>query len=733
MKKALQKNQYTQAMKTRIIKLAMLAGLSLLLLSGCKKDIVLQPSSTTVTTMNDLKVSSTFNWEMTREVSLNLGMNFPNIDYQYNAVTIFDGDPAKGGNLIYQGFMGNNDPMIAKMRIPTAVPDIYVQLTPWGETNQIVKIAVAGNIAYIFTPTVEKSVNDPASVVDCGTYDHPLSGSGTANINDGEVHAILFGTSYSGTINVTKGTLKICGTFTGVLTMGDSHHNSWIIISSTGVATVSSFSKDKNSVLQNFGTLTINSNFSPKVLIENTGTMTVNGHYNMNGSNGDLVNNGTVTISNDWNSINHVTNNHFIEVFGSMNANYSTFLNACKLTVHGNLNLNKCEFTNQTGYIKCDGELKVEGGTGFMKLIDQSMIETYDLTLNKDITGITTGGAPGTKSEIKVTHDLTFNGPKVITGTIETAQTTGVIHSGNMSNFTGGATFVSFANMINSIPSTSCNNGGTEPPPPPPPVNNWVTGTAVYEDLWPGKGDYDVNDLVMAYKFKLVTNNQNKVTDIVVKLLVRAVGAGFRNGFGIQFDNLSPSNIASVTGYNLQHSYISLASNGTENGQSKAVVIAFDDATNVIHMGAYGSFFNTQPGVPVGTSDTVTLNIHLTTPMLSSVIGAPPYNPFLIRNLERQAEIHLPNYLPTSLAANCSYFGQGDDSSDPGIGRYYKTVNNLPWALNIPVVFDYPWEQTSILSAYNYFATWAQSDGALHPDWYLNLTGYRNSANIWHQ
>ncbi|MFZ4563738.1 MAG: hypothetical protein ACOYNU_10200, partial [Bacteroidales bacterium] len=201
-------------MKTSIIKFAMLAGLSLFLLSGCKKDIVPQPSATTVTTMNDLKVSSTFNWEMTREVSLNLGMNFPSIDYQYNAVTIFDGDPAKGGNLIYQGFMGNNDPMIAKMRIPTAMSEIYVQLTPWGETNQIVKIAAAGNIAYIFTPTVEKSVNDPASVVDCGVYDNALAGSGTIDINNGEVYAIIFGTSFSGTINVTKGTLKICGTFT---------------------------------------------------------------------------------------------------------------------------------------------------------------------------------------------------------------------------------------------------------------------------------------------------------------------------------------------------------------------------------------------------------------------------------------------------------------------------------------------------------------------------------------
>ena len=67
------------------------------------------------------------------------------------------------------------------------------------------------------------------------------------------------------------------------------------------------------------------------------------------------------------------------------------------------------------------------------------------------------------------------------------------------------------------------------------------------------------------------------------------------------------------------------------------------------------------------------------------------------------------------------------------LGRYYKTSNNLPWALNIPVDFDYPWEKACVIDAYTYFAAWAQSDGLLHADWYKNLPGYRNSAYIWHQ
>ena len=295
------------------------------------------------------------------------------------------------------------------------------------------------------------------------------------------------------------------------------------------------------------------------------------------------------------------------------------------------------------------------------------------------------------------------------------------------------AHFCKFAHISNTVPVSACNPEGNTPvpPPSPPPVNNVYTGTVVFEDLWPYKGDYDLNDLVMFYKFNLLTDNNNKVTGMIIKLLVKAAGASYQNGFGIQFDNLAPSDIASATGSSLHYNYITLGSNGTENGQNNAVIIAFDNAASVIHP-VTPVFFNTVQGAPVGTADTVIINIQLTTPMLTTVLGTPPYNPFLIRNMERDVEIHLPDYIPTTLAQNCPYFGTGDDNSNPAFGRYYKTSSNLPWALNIPVDFNYPWEETSVLDAYNYFADWAQSGGTQYPDWYLDLPGYRNAANIWH-
>ena len=718
-------------MKTKLIIFSVFLAAASLILSGCRKDIAAQDPVAKVKSMDDLKVSSTFNWETTREVTLNIGVDIPTVSYQYNDVSVYLENPSNNGAIAFQGFAGNNFPLIAKIRIPTAADQLFIQLTPYNGQKQIVTMPVSENMSYTFKTPVNKNLNLGGPDCSAATAPFTLSGSTPKTINDG--HTWYVTGSYSGNVTITDGTLQICGIFTGSVDMGQNGNNkpkSYLIVSSTGVigsaGSPVTVSKNDNSTFTNWGTCHIAGTFTPQDLVQNFGTMTVYGQYNMNGNNGNLVNSGLLTINSHWNLINAVTNNGTIEVFGELNCNNSTVTNDCSIIVHGTFHLNNCQFTNNTGYLKVYLETFIQG-SGFMKLYNGSMISTTDLRMNNDIQGF------GTRNEVKVSGNLRFDGPNVITGPIECAQTTGTLVSGGPSNFTGGATFVSFSHIVNTISVTECNpEGNTPPTPPPPPVDNTWTGTAVYEDLWPAKGDYDLNDLVMAYKFKLITNNQNKVTDITIELTVKAVGATYQNGFGIQFDNLLPSDIASVTGYNLKYSYITLSANGTESGQSKAVIIAFDNAANVIHQ-VGGMFFNTVVGAPVGTSDVVTLNVHLTNPMLTTALGTPPYNPFLIRNMERVAEIHLPNYVPTSKAVNCSYFGTGDDNSIPGLGRYYKTSNNLPWALNIPVDFDYPWEKACVIDAYTYFAAWAQSDGLLHADWYKNLPGYRNSAYIWHQ
>ncbi len=256
--------------------------------------------------------------------------------------------------------------------------------------------------------------------------------------------------------------------------------------------------------------------------------------------------------------------------------------------------------------------------------------------------------------------------------------------------------------------------------------------TLAYEDLWPSKGDYDFNDLVLDYNFNQITNADNDLVEIEAKLVIRAVGAGFHNGFGFELP-VNPSTIESVDGYRLNDNYINLSANGTESGQSKAVIIAYDDSYDILkHPGAgNGTGVNTTEGVTyVEPNDTIFLNIKFTTPV-SIETFLPPYNPFLIKDGDREFEIHLPNFEPTDLA-NLEHFGTYDDASDALEGIYYKSKStNLPWAINIPVSFDYPTEKDEILLAYLKFGAWVESDGLMFDNWYEDQDGYRNNEYIY--
>ncbi len=755
-------------MKTTLTTLTVTLAVILIAFTGCKKELDPSPSpSQQVSATSSLNVPVGFDWRTTRVVTMNVSLDVPAYYGEYSRVTVYNADPFNGGKPIFSGSVGNSFPMVAKLSVPTAVSQLWLELSASSGYSQVVSVIVTDYINYVFTSPGDgllksgDAVTEPACGVDC---DVEHSGAGSLNIVDGQTHCILAGNTYTGSVNISKGTLQICGTFTGTIAMGDNNSNCILIITGGGTANISSMNMGKNATmtvyqsaastissmtmnhdaqLTNWGTLTIQGNFTPNDLVQNFGTMTVNGQYNMNGSTGELINTGTLTINSHWNVIEQVTNNGSIEVFGDMNCNNSIFLNACKLIVHGVFHLNNCEFTNETGYIKVYEETKIQGGQAFMKLKNQSMIDTKDLTLHKEIIG------EGTMNEIIVSDDINFTGQGLITGPIETAQTTGVLASGDMSNFTSGATFVSFANITNTIPTSACNPQGVTPPSPCPDTdgdgvtdcdddypddpdrayNSYTTGTAVYEDLWPSVGDYDMNDLVNYYKYNVVTNAQNKVVDIIAKFYVRAVGASFQNGFGFQLDNVLPSQIAMVSGYDVAPGSVSLNANGTENNQSKAVIIAWDNAENVINR-AGGAFYNTLVGSPTGTSDTVTITIHFNTLLSTTVVGTPPFNPFIIKDGDRAVEVHLPDYIPTSLA-DPSYFGTIDDNTSPAANRYYKTASDLPWAINIPANFDYPVEYTDILLAYNHFADWAQSGGVIHPDWYMDLPGYRNNANIY--
>jgi len=246
-------------------------------------------------------------------------------------------------------------------------------------------------------------------------------------------------------------------------------------------------------------------------------------------------------------------------------------------------------------------------------------------------------------------------------------------------------------------------------------------GTLAYEDLWPAKGDYDFNDLVIDYQFEVLSNPSNYVDQVIVTFTIRAFGASYENGFGFQLNPNIDADDLTVTGYDLTENMITLNANG----------IVFDNAFAQMPHPGVGIGVNTEPNAPYVNPVTLTITIDFK-PNTYTIndVAISSFNPFLIVNKDRTVEVHLPNYPPTDLADQ-SKFGVWDDDSDVVTGKYYLTANNLPWAINIYESFDYPIEKQDITWVHLKFAEWAVSGGVLFPNWYKNITGYRNNALIY--
>lgn len=243
-----------------------------------------------------------------------------------------------------------------------------------------------------------------------------------------------------------------------------------------------------------------------------------------------------------------------------------------------------------------------------------------------------------------------------------------------------------------------------------------TAGTAVaFEDSWPKKADFDMNDLVMVSSYNIITNAQNIVVKVVGNFSLTATGGSNKNAYGVEFP-IPAADLDSLQG-------------GTqEAGQTKAVVMLFSD------MRAEVPHWNTDPGTDTSAVKKYTISFRVKNGPLLSVFGTD-YNQFIFNYVgTSRREIHLPGNKPTTLA-DLSILGTFDDGSNPAAGIYYVSRDGLPFSLKFPLgYFDYPTEGTMITSAYLHFADWANSGGLLYTDWYSNLsTGYRNDAYIYHK
>jgi len=260
----------------------------------------------------------------------------------------------------------------------------------------------------------------------------------------------------------------------------------------------------------------------------------------------------------------------------------------------------------------------------------------------------------------------------------------------------------------------------------------WVT--LAYEDKWPESEDYDMNDVVMRYR-TIEVIRENKVVRVDIIGALQALGGYHHNGFAVQLTNIATSNVNLQT-LRLLHNNIEQQYSGTngadtwpilESGQTNAVLLISQDLWSQVD--SMCTFYRSELGCEQLQTFTFELSVPFITPVALEAMPSAPYDPFIFAteglyhgesfagHPGRSLEIHLADHAPTDKFNN-DYFGQQDDTSDPANNRYFRTINNLPWAMEITDQWRWPSERKSILQAYPKFQQFVESQGLEETNWY---------------
>lgn len=253
--------------------------------------------------------------------------------------------------------------------------------------------------------------------------------------------------------------------------------------------------------------------------------------------------------------------------------------------------------------------------------------------------------------------------------------------------------------------------------------------TIAFEDLWPSRGDYDMNDFVVHYRSGYSTVG-SKITAVSISGEILAMGATFHNGFAVSIEGLAREFIDEIS-IEYEINGVTQSSSPLEAGQSKAVFVVAKDLWDYVEPAEGCSFYRTESNCgesPVQFG--FRIDAQLSQPVEQSTLELGLFNPFLFathgynRNSifdsppGRPLEIHLKNRAPTDLADQ-TLLGRADDRSNTGQALYYQNENGLPWGLEIGTEWKHPGEYIDLVDAYPDFINFVESEGEQNQDWYL--------------
>ena len=241
---------------------------------------------------------------------------------------------------------------------------------------------------------------------------------------------------------------------------------------------------------------------------------------------------------------------------------------------------------------------------------------------------------------------------------------------------------------------------------PLPEIENKKSSTTdvyAFEDLWPSKGDYDLNDAVVNAKHEKEFDNKGKIIKETFYLTTYQNYVVLTSGLGLTLNTQGNPSIVMKK---------------MASGSTVAEEATFTKEGNVYYLtddikGEIGSTYILE--LTYGSA-------------LSSSSQMASIKPFIYRSEgDKNWEVHIPMEAPTA-KMDTSYFGKDDDCSDPASGLYFVRQGNFPFAFHLKCADINAFKETilkrenesiPINEFFSGFMEWSTSGGTTNQDWYL--------------
>jgi len=219
-----------------------------------------------------------------------------------------------------------------------------------------------------------------------------------------------------------------------------------------------------------------------------------------------------------------------------------------------------------------------------------------------------------------------------------------------------------------------------------------------YEDLFPRRGDYDFNDLTVAYQVRYGLNSESEVVSLRGTAYLITRGAGMSHDWHLRIplpaDAMATASCTTFLdpgdAYNLQN--CSPAGGGFTTGD--ADIIVFSDTAKIFPDPEGRIFTNTLKGQNFVRGPKSEFRLDFDKPLPASSIGEAPFDPYLFV-LNTREKIQLLQVNPD-----------------------FKDEGGYPFGMLMPIDWLPPREFFSISTIYPLFDSFVASEGTDYLDWY---------------